>query len=535
MPEDDRNTRLKTVCFQPGDRTIDVPEGISLAHAAAKAGIDLRTDCGGAGTCGKCKVHINGQACLACQTTVSEDLEVFVPDASIRSDERTVVIQEKAFLPSLEKISSARNERYGVALDIGTTTLAAELLDLSSSSRLLGVVSRANPQRSFGDDVITRIQKVIEQPPLLETMQSQIASAVDEMLAELAEKGGIAPQEISLLSVAGNTVMECLFLGIDPSPLGFFPFTPPMTEFPINRAARLGLNMSPEGAVEVLPVLGGFVGGDIVAGILATDLTRHEQDDSGRGALFQIDIGTNGELVLSHNGNIYAAATAAGPAFEGGQIEQGTWAVPGAVDRVRLEEDGSVHCGTIGDRPAVGLCGSGLIDAAAELLRCGLIEPSGRFSVKPDSPFMARWHMIENKPAFELVPGEAAARREPICLTQRDVRQLQLATGAIRAGIRLLLRYLDLEIDQVQAFYVAGGFGSYIRPESAKRIGLFPAEVPLDRILFCGNTSLAGARLALLDPKYAEKAREIARNAEHIDLASLPDFANLFAESMIFE
>ncbi len=277
-----------------------------------------------------------------------------------------------------------------------------------------------------------------------------------------------------------------------------------------------------------MPVLGGFVGGDVTAGVLATNLYT-----TGETALL-IDIGTNGELVLCHDGELFAAATAAGPAFEGGRIEFGMTASPGAVDKVAFHDDGTVTLSTVGNAEPVGLCGSGLVDLVSEMVRHGLIAPNGRFNVKPDSPFLSRWKIIDDTPAFELVTTErdeirGSARNKAILLTQRDVRQVQLATGAIRAGILLLLRQRNLSPEDVDTFYVAGGFGSIIRPDAAQRIGLLPKEIPLERIRFCGNTSLAGARLTLNFPDLKETALTLSRQATHVELATLPDFAAYFS------
>lgn len=524
---------IYTVHFQPGDRKIDVLKGTPLEIAAAEVGFSLRSDCGGAGTCRKCKVYVNGDERLACQVVVDRNLEVILPSSSLQLETEQLVVQQSSFLPTENAsfISPNRSDRFGVALDIGTTTLAAELFELSADSnscRLLGVASQANPQRSFGDDVIARIQKVIDNPSDLAVLQASAVGAVDSMLQKLAEQAEILPNDISFLSVAGNTVMEHLFLGIDPSPLGYAPFIPPVSDFPNCRGADIGLKNAPDIVIETMPIFGGFVGGDIVAGVLATDLIR-----SGETA-FLIDIGTNGELALCHEGELYTAATAAGPAFEGGRIEYGCLAVPGAIDQVELRADGDISISTIGGKPAIGICGSGLIDAASELLRHGLLKATGQFQLQANSPFLNHWKMMGEKPSFQLVSEKESGRGESILLLQRDIRQLQLATGAIRAGIQLLLKRLDLNTEDVRNFYVAGGFGSFIRAESARRIGLLPREIPLERIRFCGNTSLAGARLVLLDPRYREQGRELARQVHHLDLAALPDFATVFADCMMF-
>jgi len=331
------------------------------------------------------------------------------------------------------------------------------------------------------------------------------------MTAELAAKAGIAPQEISTMVAAGNTVMQSLLFGIDPSPLGTSPFHAPVAVFPPRRGKELGLVMSDEGTVEALPIFGGFVGGDIVAGVL-TMPTLHASPVPR----FLLDIGTNGEIVLAHHGKLFTAATAAGPAFEGANIEYGTLAMPGAIDHVEFQS-GKMVISTIGNQPAKGICGSGLIDAVAVLLEQKIIEPSGRFTDK--------------RSRFELVSAAASGIGEAIVLTQRDIRELQLAAGAIRAGITLLLQENDVLPEQIETFYIAGGFGQSIRLSSARRIGLLPA-LPADRFQFCGNTSLAGARSVLCDPDNANIAHRIVRQSHHCELAMLPQFQKVFAESM---
>ncbi len=515
-------------------RELQVPPETPLAEAASDVGWALRSDCGGRGVCGKCRIQVNGKERLGCQVIVRENMTVEIPRASLKTESTDIVVQQRDFL---DQTVQARNPEgghgYGIALDLGTTTLAAELLEAAPSDsaepiRFLGVTSRANPQREFGDDLISRIQKTIEEPISLISMQEQTLETVTEMIAELSTAAGLRLSDISRISIAGNTVMENLFHGIDPSPLGRTPFEPPIFEFPARDAANLGLPIAATGIVETLPILGGFVGGDLTAGILATRL--HETE----GPAFLIDIGTNGELVLQYEGEIDVAATAAGPALEGGRIEFGCQAVPGAINHIELYPDGGVEFSTIAGKPARGLCGSGLIDAVSELLRHGLIDRTGRFALKPDSPFLARWKIVDGKPNFILAEESQSSLCESILLTQRDVRQFQLAVGAIRAGIQILLRNRNLTPERIKRFDVAGGFGSFIRPKAARRVGLLPKEIPLDYVRFCGNTSLAGARLTLFDADARAEALTLARRVRHHDLAVQPDFAALFAENMLF-
>ena len=352
----------------------------------------------------------------------------------------------------------------------------------------------------------------------LPEMQRLLVDAINDMIAELAEKMGVNLQNITHIVAAGNTVMQSLLFGIDPSPLGTSPFQPPVKDFPPRLGREMGLNIS--GMVRALPIFGGFVGGDVVAGMLAIQQTSRKRSEAqfpDHATLF-LDIGTNGEIVLAHQGKLVAAATAAGPAFEGAKIECGTQAGPGAIECVNIES-GKITVSTIGNRPAVGICGSGLIDAAAALLELGILQPNGRFA--------------DGKNHFELVSQSESGLGEAIVLTQRDVRELQLATGAIRAGITLLLREYGLVPEDIGTFYVSGGFGQSIRLASAQRIGLLPS-IPLERFVFCGNTSLAGARLVLLNPDNADVARQLVERSQHCDLALLPRFQEEFAASLRF-
>jgi len=516
-------------------QTFTVPAGARLDEVAAQAGFDLRTHCGGAGTCGKCQVLVNRQKILACQTTIESDLDVLLPDASLRMGEEHVVVQlncchsHKSYRHSREggnpddRLASLSPRlrgddgihhygihHYGIAADIGTTTLAAELHDFTGTLPVK-TASRANPQRKFGDDVISRIQKVMDDPAMLTAMQQLIVGALNDMIAELTEKMGITPQDISVVVVAGNTVMQSLLFGIDPSSLGTSPFHAPVKTFPARLGSEIGLTMSPEGTALALPIFGGFVGGDIVAGVLTLS-----QLQSSLVPRFLLDIGTNGEIVLAHRGELFTAATAAGPAFEGAKIEHGTLAIPGAIDRVEVQS-GKITVSTIGNKPPVGICGSGLIDAVAVLLKQQIIQPGGRFT--------------EKESHVELVPKTESGIGNAIVLTQRDIRELQLAAGAIRAGITLLLQENSVLPEEIETFYVSGGFGQSIRLSSARQIGLLP-PIPAERFVFCGNTSLAGARTMLLNSDSNETVRRFIAQSHHCELASLPQFQQVFAESM---
>jgi len=422
-------------------------------------------------------------------------------------------------------------DSYGVAIDLGTTTLAAALLDLATD-RQVRIASRLNPQTRFGDDVVSRILMARSSSAGLEQLQRIVVEALDAMIGELCDTAGIGRQQVYSVTLAGNTTMQQLFCGIDPGPLGEVPFVPAVRQGLTFPAAEGGLQIHPRGRIHVLPIIGAFVGGDIVAGILATSLA-----DCTSPTLL-IDIGTNGEIVLLADGKLTATSTAAGPAFEGARIAQGMRASQGAIEKVVVDEKLRVH--VVGHAPPVGVCGSALIDATAELLRHGIISPQGRLMLREDLPsdvlpdLARRIEFCDRQVSFVLADEDAATGGKKVALTQRDVREVQLASGAIRAGIELLLKRHGLKPTDLDRVLLAGGFGNYIRRGNARRMGLLPPDIEPQRIRYQGNTSLAGARLVGLSQRCQEACDELAARTEHVDLSLEPDFATTFAEAMLF-
>lgn len=420
---------------------------------------------------------------------------------------------------------------YGIAVDLGTTTLAAALLDLTDG-REVAVASRLNPQTRFGDDVLSRIVHARDRADGLEQLQQAIVSAVDEMIGQLCDESRTVRENVYAVTLSGNTTMQQLFCALDPRPLGEVPFVPLVGRGMSLPAEQLGLRIHPRGRAYVLPVIGGFVGGDTVAGIVATGL-----GDCSRPTLF-IDIGTNGEIVLAVDGKLTAAATAAGPAFEGARISQGMRASAGAIEKVVV--DGRLRIHVIGHVPPTGLCGSALIDAAAELLRHGILAPQGRLRSADEIPAGVPQDLVrrivgkENQLSIVLADEQEAADGRPVLLTQRDIRELQLASGAIRAGVEILMRRAGVGPKDLDQVLIGGGFGNFIRRNNAQRIGLLPQGVEHHRIRYQGNTSLAGARLVALSRPLREAAEKLAARTEHVDLAFDPGFHSAFAEAMIF-
>ena len=421
---------------------------------------------------------------------------------------------------------------YGVALDIGTTTLAASLLDLQQGHEL-AVTSQLNAQVSLGDDVLSRIKHASAASQGLEELAGLVRNCAGQMITDLCEQAGVATRHVYEVCVAGNTTMQLLLCGIDPAPLGEMPFVPARARGLALAARDLHLPINQGGRVYVFPVIGGIVGGDTVAGMLATDLAEEA------GPILMIDIGTNGEIVLAHSGEFWAASTAAGPAFEGARISCGMRATQGAVEKVVFNQD--IHYNVIGNVPAKGICGSALIDLAAELLRTGMMNSTGQLLSPNECPDQLspalKQRMIQGtngQVEFLIASHDSVQPTTSVCLTQRDIRELQLAVGAIRAGIKILLKQAGITARDLQRVLIAGGFGSFIRRANAQRIGLLPMDIERQRISYVGNTSLAGAKWVLLSMPARAQAEKLARKARHLELSLDTDFQMEFAEAMIF-
>lgn len=419
---------------------------------------------------------------------------------------------------------------FGLAFDVGTTTVVGVLLDLRSG-RELAVGSDINPQVSYGDDVLSRIQRAQSGESGLNELRDAVLGLVGRMIETMCGQAGVDRGNIYEIVFSGNTTMEHLLCGVDPSQLGHVPFVPAYARGLDLSASDVGVSIHPAGRAYVFPVIGGFVGGDTVAGLLATGLADRD------GAVLMVDIGTNGEIVLASEGRLWAASTAAGPAFEGARISCGMRAGQGAVEKVLFDHD--VRVSVIGNTDPIGLCGSGLIDLAAELLRCGIVSSQGRLlsgaQLPSDLPDALRRRVVAGDDgSVSFVLAGAEGNRAAVSLTQRDVREIQLATGAIRAGINILLRNAGLTCGDLSLVLIAGGFGSFIRRSRAQRIGLLPAGIEHRLIQYVGNASLNGARWALLSMASRRAAEDLARRTIHVELSMDTNFQMEFAEAMIF-
>jgi uncharacterized 2Fe-2S/4Fe-4S cluster protein (DUF4445 family) len=419
---------------------------------------------------------------------------------------------------------------YGAAFDLGTTTIVGTLLDLTTGEAR-AVASALNAQAVHGGDVLSRISHTMSHRTGLDELQRLAVSTFNAILEELTEKAGVPRDRIYEVTVAGNATMQHLLLGIDPEPISVTPFSPALTHGIQVRADALGLAIHPDGRAYLFPHLGAYVGGDIVAGLLATALPRGD-----RLRLF-VDVGTNGEIALGWERRSVATAAPAGPAFEGAEISCGMRATRGAIEGVRITEDG-VTVQTIGDAPPVGLCGSGLVDAVAQLYRRGLLDASGRLRSKeevaarmPES-LTSRLVLLDGIRAFVLATAQETGG-EPVVLTQKDIRQLQFAKGSIATGIQVLLNEMQAVPADLSEVLLAGAFGSYIHPDSARTIGLVP-PVPLDRIRAVGNAAGEGAKIALLSYREREAAEAMPSRVEYLELSGREDFNDLFLKALGF-
>jgi uncharacterized 2Fe-2S/4Fe-4S cluster protein (DUF4445 family) len=442
----------------------------------------------------------------------------------------TAVVVDEALI-DVEPGDTTRT-RYAIAFDLGTTTVVATLLDLDTGTPV-AVASSLNRQQPFGGDVISRISATMLDDRALGRLQEAAHQTLAMLTEEVCADGGVDPAHVYEVAMAGNATMTALALGMDPEPLGVAPFVMATSQPTGLFAADLGLTLHPRARAVVFPALGAYVGGDIVAGMLATGMDRDK-----RTRLF-IDVGTNCEIVLSDGDRILSTAAPAGPAFEGGAIRCGMRAADGAIEVVQLLGDEPVALQVIGDVAPRGLCGSGLVDAVAELVRVGLLDDSGRFipdEVAAESvPDLAdRLTRIGEERVFVLHrPTEDAPPDECVVLSQRDVRELQFAKAAISTGWSLLLGELGLEHRDVQQVLLAGSFGSYLSPASAVRIGLVP-QLPVLRIVSAGNVAGEGAKMALLSMRERTGATTLLEEVTYVELSDRSDFNDRFVEQLAF-
>lgn len=415
--------------------------------------------------------------------------------------------------------SPAGSLQLGLAVDLGTTKIAVYLMNLATGETLAsrGIM---NPQIAYGEDVIARISYAVQSPAHAVRLQELVAQAIDQAVGELCAQAGAPREQVLDAVVVGNTAMHHLFLRLSVEQLALAPYVP-ASRSPLDVKAReVGLCLAPGAGIHLLPNIAGYVGADHVAMLLATGIEHMD------GVVLALDIGTNTEVCLANRGRLTSLSCASGPAFEGAHIRHGMRAANGAIERLRLAED-RIELQTIGDEPPIGLCGSGILDTLAQLRLAGVVDRSGRMQKDP------RVRESDGVREFVIVPeAEQPEGRPAITFTQKDVRELQLAKGAMRTGIEVLLEENNLAEEQIDQVIIAGAFGTYVDVRSAIEVGMLP-PLPLDRFHQVGNAAGMGAKLALISASKRLEAQALALRVSYVELATAPRFARVFAESML--
>jgi len=558
---------MAKVTFPEAELSVEVPPGTTLLEAARLAGVIIEAPCNGAGSCGKCLVQVEPAALpnllqkgrhrlpetdaarglvLSCEAEVVGDLIVRTIQREQHQTLRIIssgVGRPLARSPFIAKSFDATRDvtrvmgggdelalesgntthaLLGVVVDIGTTTLSASLVDLLSG-RELACAGALNPQSHHAQDVLSRIRFAASEEGL-RTMHAALIEEIRRLIGSLTSEAGIGTERIYELVFSGNTCMLHLATAENPASLGKFPYHSRLSGNEHRPAESLGLPAAPGALVYLPPVISAFVGPDITSGLLATSLA------SLPGGTLLVDIGTNGEMVIGNNGRLFATSTAAGPAFEGMNIGCGMRASAGAIESFSIGDQGTVTLKTIGDQEAVGICGSGLMDIVAQLFASGVVSASGRFCAPSEEATLApglRGRLVrqDGKPLFRIT--------EKVSVSQKDLRQVQLAKGAIRAGIEFLLGKVGLGAGSVDRVLIAGSFGYHLQAESLLTIGLLPPEFA-GKIEFVGNTSQSGGEAFLLNEAARTEMAEVVTAIEVVDLASFPDFDRCFVQCLGF-
>lgn len=556
---------MPSVNFYLQEKIIPINEDDTILDAARKAGIIMESPCNGQETCGKCKVKvdpiymdqlsISGQHhltaaelsqgyVLACGVKIRGDILVELISSSenqslqILSFGNELEVNVNSYIEKqYDELSGKYRifagdeligieegldaKKYGVVVDIGTTTLVATLFDLSSGQEL-ATSSVLNPQTVYAQDVLSRI-KIASETHGLDKLHEILIAEINRMISELVDEGGIIRETIYEIVFCGNTCMLYLAAGISPYSLGKYPYTPDFYGGQHLQAADINLSIAPFGIIYFPSIISAYVGADISAGVLASELYVK------KGVTLLVDIGTNGEMVLGQNGLLAATSTAAGPAFEGMNINHGMRAANGAIEYFDIDEQGIVTIRSIADQNPLGICGSGILDIVGELAVHGLINKSGKFAdpagITNSSTLKERLVEIDGKMAFCVAEG--------IYISQKDIRQVQLAKGAIRAGIEFLLRSRGITAADVDKVLIAGSFGYHLQAKSLLNLGLLPREF-VGKIEFIGNSSKSGGRALLLNRKYRNIMDKLVKEIEVIELSGFQDFDKVFVQCLAF-
>ena len=519
-------------------QTIHCEENANLLCTLLDAGIFVDNPCNGTGVCGKCKVCILSGQCspmsetekrllnekeiqdkirLSCMTYVSGDVEV-----AVLQKERKHKVLTKGYMPEFEK--DKYNSGYGIVIDIGTTTVVTALIDLKNSEELANA-SMINAQKHFGLDVLTRITYEYEHPDSgIRMLQEAIVHSINTMITEVCTEAGVSQNDILEIDVAANCTMMHMLLGVDARSIGKSPYKPQFLKAQILKASDIGLEAGKDTVLYCLPHVSAYIGADIVAGTYVCELQKE------KGNVLFIDIGTNGEIVLASQGRLLCCSCAAGPALEGMNISSGMRAAEGAVEDVKSTEQG-IELTTIDDQEPAGICGSGILAVVKELLRTGIVKKTGVFIKKEklaDTDY--RYPMIR----MNGTKREFVLHEDPLLLvTQGDVRQVQLAKGAILSGFTALLNKAGISMQDLDKVMIAGQFGAHLAADSLTGTGILPSAVK-DKLVYVGNSSKTGAYMTLLSHRIKKEVEELADRMEYMELAETRNYERIFTESMIF-
>lgn len=485
-----------TVRFDPQGKALDVEEGTLISDAAKTAGVNIELPCGGKGRCGRCMVTISvegkgSERKLACQTPVDADMVV-----TVQQKEGSVIASDdhrKVKVDRLSPIVRKDGYNYGLAIDIGTTTIAVSIVDMTAGIDLYSATGE-NRQRRRGEDVLTRIQYAEEGGT--DELRSLVLESVNDLIDVCLDRR-CSPDSVNAVYVSGNTTMIHLFLGIDPSPIRAEPYDPVVREAEIT-GEESGLSVNKEARVICMPSVSSYVGGDITSGITVSGMDIDEEMS------MLIDVGTNGEVALGNRDMMVVCSSSAGPAFEGGTISSGMIARTGAIDSIRIV-NGKMEYTVIGSKEPKGICGSGLIDLVAELFRNGWVDKRGNFTDKAGA----------KKDGDDVV----LLITDDVRITQDDINTIIMTKAAIFSSLMSMLKNIGADMMDMKKIYIAGGFGNFIDLESAITIGLFP-DVPRDRFVYLGNASLGGAKYALLSKQFRSRISKLFKRMTYLDLSS---------------
>lgn len=557
---------MAEITFYPDNKSIVVPDGTTILQAARLTGVIIESPCNGVGTCGKCKVRIDKGSLqyiessgrhhlsaeeeaqgfvLSCEAKVYREVNVHILPKQ-RNDTLKILSKGQSFeiqvSPHIRKEYDGQENvtwvlsgdsilgieegdtstlNYGVVVDIGTTTLVTTLVNLNDGAEL-ETESSLNPQAVHAQDVLSRIKFASDEKGL-EVMYLELIKELSRMIGEISQKSGVLRENIYEIVFSGNTCMLHLASNTNPESLGKYPYTPKIDTATYLKASDHALEISRFGLIYLPPIISAYVGADITSGVLASSLHKTS------GITLFVDIGTNGEMVIGFDGRLSATSTAAGPAFEGMNITQGMRAGEGAIEAFEIDETGDVKIKVIGQAKAAGICGSGLLDIVGELVAHGIINKNGKF-VETKSENIApglnqRLVKRDGKLAFQV--------SDEVFLSQKDVRQVQLAKGAVRAGIEFLMKSKGVEAQEVDKVLIAGSFGYHLRAKSLINIGLLPQEFS-GKIDFIGNTSKSGGQALLLNESYRTQMDKIVKDIEVLELANYQDFDNVFVKCLNF-